>query len=85
MEYWAIIKTGGEKEITDLKKCDICEKVVNADVTYELKLRNNDTRLTKVIDICFPCNNEKGITELLAGIPNRKWNQDSKKWEKISK
>ena len=31
----------------------------------ELKLRNNDTRLAKIADVCNDCAKEKGIFELL--------------------
>ena len=58
---------------TKIVKCDICEKSVDADGCYELKIRKNDTGLTKIVDICHGCLNGKGILDMVAGATWKKW------------
>ncbi len=63
-----------------LVQCDVCQKNVNEENSYELKLRKSDTGLTKASDICHDCCKEKGILDTMANRTWKKWNQTSKKW-----
>jgi len=58
---------------TKLVKCDICEKSVDAAGCYELKIRKNDTGLTKIVDICHDCLTAKGILDFMAAATWKKW------------
>jgi len=59
----------------------LCEKSVKEDEAYELKLKRNETKLTKSADVCHNCIKEKGILEHLAEAKWRKWNQKTFSWE----
>lgn len=78
--YWHVIEKGGEKEIVKLLQCDNCEKNVSVESSYELKLRNPETRLTKNMDLCHNCAKEKGVLDLMATSKWKQWNQATKQW-----
>jgi len=73
---------GGEKEIAKKIECDVCEKDVREENTYELKLRNPITRMTKSVDICHICAKDKGIVDLLAKFSWKVWNKNTSTWVK---
>ena len=68
-------------KITKMAKkiqCDICEKDTNQENAYELKLRKNDSGLTKNCDVCHNC--AKAPLEMLSRRDWKKWNQKQGKW-----
>lgn len=58
---------------TKLVKCDVCDKSVDAEGCYELKVRKNDTGLTKIIDTCHACLQGKGVLDMIAAARWKKW------------
>ncbi len=64
-----------------LTQCDICEKNVKEENSYGIKLRNNDTGLTKPADICADCCKAKGILDILGNIAWKEWNQSGRSWK----
>ena len=80
MGYWTT-NQGGEKEIAKLTQCDICEKNVKEENSFEIKLRNNDTKMTKPCDICADCIKQKGFLDVLANIGWKTWDNSTRSWK----
>lgn len=81
MDNWTTNQKGGEKEIAKLIVCDICEQNTKEENSSELKLRNNDTKMSKIVDICAGCIKGKGILDLLGNIAWKSWDQTSRSWK----
>ena len=51
------------------------------ELSYDIKLKSNESKLTKHADICKDCVKEKGILQILANRDWQVWNKAGFKWE----
>lgn len=65
--------------------CDICEKNVKEESSYEMKLRSNESKMTKAIDVCHDCVTDKGILEIMSSFAWKEWDNKSRSWVKPQK
>lgn len=68
-------------KLAKLLRCDLCEKDIQSDSAYGLKINANSTKLTKSIDVCHSCCMEKGLFDILAKVTWKKWNPKSFQYE----
>jgi hypothetical protein len=67
--------------MTKYSKCDLCAKDFEQGSGAELKIKNLDTNLWKLADLCGTCAT-KHIYQTLAEVPWRKYNNTTKKFDK---